>query len=230
LRVIRQAEDEPQHFEPATEQAPALDDSRSYDQLKRAIDVAVSAAALAVLLPLMAIISLLVLINIGSPVLFWQQRVGRNGRSFTLYKIRTLGAPFDRRGRPLSYHERLSKLGKLIRKTHLDECPQLVSVLRGDMSLIGPRPLLPVDQPANPAVRLMVRPGITGWAQIHGGKDVSVADKVELDEWYVRNMSLGLDLRILLLTLPSLWRGVVRDTWIGDAVHAHHRLGADGSR
>jgi lipopolysaccharide/colanic/teichoic acid biosynthesis glycosyltransferase len=165
----------------------------------------------------MACISALVLLEIGSPVLFWQQRVGALGRNFLVYKFRTLRAPFDRRGRPLREDERLSTVGRLLRATHLDELPQLLNVLVGDMSLVGPRPLLPIDQPADPTVRLTVRPGMTGWAQIHGGKNISIAEKAALDEWYVRNLSLGLDLHIVIATVLHVMRGGSSESWAGDA-------------
>ena len=108
--------------------------------------------------------------------------------------------PFDRFGEYLPENLRLSSIGRLLRKTGLDELPQLLNVLVGEMSLIGPRPLLPQDQPADPTIRLLVRPGITGWAQVNGGKQITNEQKYDLDEWYIRNASPWVDLRILLLT------------------------------
>jgi len=156
------------------------------------------------LLPLLSIAALLVLWDVGQPILFWQRRLGRNGRSFNIYKFRTLRAPFDSHGIRIPEANRMSSIGRLLRMTRVDELPQLLNVLNGNMSLIGPRPLLPEDQPANAAVRLLVRPGITGWAQICGGKLVTTEEKGKLDEWYIRNASLRLDLRIAFMTLKVL--------------------------
>ena len=146
-------------------------------------------------------VSLLVLFDVGSPVLFWQQRIGQGGSCFLLYKFRTLRAPFDSDGRPLSDKQRLSWIGKLMRDSRLDELPQLFNVLVGDMSLIGPRLLLLRDQPTNSPLRLSVRPGISGWAQVNGGTLITDNEKGSLDEWYIHNASLWLDLRIVALTL-----------------------------
>jgi lipopolysaccharide/colanic/teichoic acid biosynthesis glycosyltransferase len=143
-------------------------------------------------------------------MMFWQQRLGEGGRTFTIYKIRTLRPPFDQWGRPLSEDCRLSWVGTFLRRTRLDELPQLFNVLVGDMSLVGPRPLLPRDQPSDPSVRLLSRPGITGWAQVNGGTLLTPSEKDELDEWYVRHASLLLDLRIIMMTLRVLIRGQSR--------------------
>ena len=116
-------------------------------------------------------------------------------------------SPFDRFGEALPENLRLSPIGRLLRNTGMDELPQLLNVLVGDMSLIGPRPLLPEDQPADPTIRLMVRPGITGWAQVNGGKQITSEEKDDLDEWYIQNASLSLDLRILLLTCRYVFVG-----------------------
>src|SRR5262245_29820837 len=178
---------------------------RPYFVFKRYFDLAVTILIILLLSPLWLLIGAMALWDVGSPVLFWQQRLGEGGRQFLLHKIRTLKLPYDWRGRQLSDAERLSAIGRFLRKCRFDEIPQLLNVLVGDMSLIGPRPLLPRDQPENPAVRLSVRPGITGWAQVNGGKDLSAEEKNALDEWYVRNASLSLDLRILLLTLKCVF-------------------------
>jgi lipopolysaccharide/colanic/teichoic acid biosynthesis glycosyltransferase len=172
--------------------------------LKRWIDLFACIALIALLLPLLTVVALLVLLDVGTPVLFWQRRLGRNGTSFLIYKFRTLRAPFDSRGRPLPESGRLSATGRFLRTTRFDELPQLLNVLTGEMSLIGPRPLLPEDQPPNSAVRLLVRPGITGWAQVNGAEFVSREEKERLDEWYVRNASLWVDLRILIKTLSMV--------------------------
>ena len=137
-------------------------------------------------------------------MLFWQHRTGQGGRELQLYKLRTLRAPFDRKGRRILEEQRLSRIGRLLRQTRFDELPQLFNVLVGDMSLIGPRPLLPPDQPPNSRLRLAVRPGITGWAQVNGGNLLSAMEKDALDVWYIRNASLWLDLRIVGRTFLSL--------------------------
>jgi len=173
----------------------------SYLRLKRPLDVVGSVVLLLLLSPLLAVAAVLVFLDVGLPVLFWQERMGLNGRSFLIYKFRTLASPFDADGKPLVAGREPSAVGRLLRVTRIDELPQLLNVLFGDMSLIGPRPLLPEDQPENAAIRLLVRPGISGWAQVKGGKLVSKEEKGKLDEWYVRNASLLLDLRIGIMTL-----------------------------
>jgi lipopolysaccharide/colanic/teichoic acid biosynthesis glycosyltransferase len=137
----------------------------------------------------------------GWPVTFWQKRDGKDGEPFLIYKIRTMHAPFDRRGRFVEESRRTSRFGEFLRRTRLDELPQLWNVLTGAMSFVGPRPLLPVDQPSTSKYRLQVPPGLTGWAQIHGGKRVDADDKGLLDDWYVENASLWLDLSIILRTV-----------------------------
>jgi lipopolysaccharide/colanic/teichoic acid biosynthesis glycosyltransferase len=174
-----------------------------YFGLKRWIDVAISAALLLLLAPLFVFVSLLVFFDVGVPVVFWQRRLGRGGASFCLLKFRTLRAPYDAHGRAIPPEERLSAFGRLLRRTHLDELPQLLNVLVGDMSLIGPRPLLPRDQPADPSIRLMVRPGISGWAQVNGGTLLTAAEKDVLDEWYIRNASPWVDLRIVMMSFHA---------------------------
>jgi hypothetical protein len=127
-------------------------------------------------------------------------------------------APYDWRGNPTPDRNQLSFIGRLLRQTRLDELPQLLNVLVGDMALIGPRPLLPDDQPTNPLTRLMVRPGITGWAQVNGGKFLTPAEKDSYDEYYVRNASPWFDLRILFITLRVLFRFTK---------HSDHEVAAD---
>jgi lipopolysaccharide/colanic/teichoic acid biosynthesis glycosyltransferase len=162
------------------EPAPSLP---LYFEIKRYLDFLAALVLLAVLSPLWLVAAGLALIDVGSPVFFWQQRVGLAGRRFLLFKFRTLRTPFDERGHKLSDDERVSGIGCFLRRSRLDELPQLLNVLVGDMSLIGPRPLLLRDQPKNMAARLMVRPGITGWAQVNGGVLLSADEKELLDEW-----------------------------------------------
>jgi lipopolysaccharide/colanic/teichoic acid biosynthesis glycosyltransferase len=177
---------------------------RAYFRVKRAIDVIASLALIILLSPFFLIASFLVLLDVGTPILFWQERVGWKGRAFLIYKFRTLGAPFDSDGTPVFSGRQPSAIGQLLRVSRIDEWPQLLNVLLGEMSLIGPRPLLPEDQPSNAALRLSVRPGITGWAQIHGAKLVTREEKEKLDEWYVRNASFWVDLWIAVATLRLL--------------------------
>jgi lipopolysaccharide/colanic/teichoic acid biosynthesis glycosyltransferase len=166
-----------------------------------------AALAMAIILsPLLLIAATLALLDVGLPVLFWQQRIGQGGRRFMLQKFRTLQPPFDWRGQSVPDRQKLSFIGHFLRTTRLDELPQLLNVLVGDMALIGPRPLLPEDQPTNPATRLMVRPGITGWAQVNGGKFLTPQEKDQYDEFYIRNASLWFDLRIIFMTLKVLFR------------------------
>ena len=186
--------------EPAgLQQAPTFPIS-SYFEVKRVLDFVFALLFTALLSPAFICVSVLVALDVGTPLVFWQRRLGQGGRGFQIYKFRTMQSPFDRLGEPFSKRRRLSAIGHLLRKTGLDQLPQLLNVLVGEMSLVGPRPLMPEDQPANPTIRLMVRPGITGWAQVNGGKQITNEEKGDLDEWYIRNASPWLDLRILLLT------------------------------
>ena len=178
----------------------------SYLRQKRLIDVVGALALLVLLSPLFVVVTGLVYLDVGRPVLFWQERVGWKGRSFLIYKFRTLAAPFDSAGNTQLGKRQPSAIGRVLRATRLDELPQLLNVLLGDMSLIGPRPLLPEDQPANAAIRLLVRPGISGWAQVHGGKLVTKEEKEDLDEWYLRHASLWVDVRIMTMTLKVVFR------------------------
>ena len=179
---------------------------RSYFLIKRWIDVLGSLALIILFSPILVIAAVLVRLDVGSPVVFWQERVGWKRRSFLIYKFRTLHAPFDSEGTPTQEGRRPSAIGRFLRTTRIDELPQLFNVLLGDMSLVGPRPLLPQDQPSDSSLRLAVRPGITGWAQINGAKLVSKEDKEQLDEWYVQNASLPVDLQIALRTIVVLMK------------------------
>jgi len=178
-----------------------------YHRLKRVVDAVAALVLILWLLPLLAFAGLMVFLDLGSPVLFWQQRAGQGGGEFQLYKLRTLRPPLDHRGQRIPTDRRLSWIGRFLRQTRIDELPQLLNVLVGDMSLIGPRPLLADDQPPSAALRLSVRPGITGWAQINGGTLLSPTEKEALDVWYIRNASLWLDLRIIGLTVLTLLHG-----------------------
>jgi lipopolysaccharide/colanic/teichoic acid biosynthesis glycosyltransferase len=178
-----------------------------YWTIKRLIDVAASLALLILTTPIMAFIALCCLPTIGRPILFWQQRPGLGGRPFNLYKFRTMKAAYAPDGRELIDEERVSTFGNILRRTRLDELPQLINILRGDMSFIGPRPLLPRDQDDAYRARLLVRPGLTGWAQVVGGRAISAEDKAALDVWYVKHANLLLDLKVVLKTIPIILTG-----------------------
>ena len=179
----------------------------NYFRIKHLVDFCVTVLLLLLLLPLLAFVACIVLVDVGSPILFWQQRIGVKGRSFLVHKFRTLKPSYDQQGLPIVGSERMSWIGNLLRATRFDELPQLLNVLVGDMSLIGPRPLLPHDQPPDVSLRLMVRPGISGWAQVNGGSLLSPLEKNELDEWYIRRASFLLDLRIFFMTIRMITMG-----------------------
>ncbi len=171
--------------------------------MKRAFDIVVSAVMLAVLSPVLVLTALVVRIGLGSPVLFRQTRPGLQGRAFEIVKFRTMRDATDAHGRPLSDEKRLTRTGRFLRSTSLDELPELWNVLKGDMSLVGPRPLLTEYMPlytCEQARRHEVRPGLTGWAQVNGRNALSWEEKFSLDVWYVDNNSLFLDVKILALT------------------------------
>lgn len=201
------ADEAPEDAEDAEDDVAPVTDAANYWRFRRVVDIAVSAVAIVALSPFFALVALVVIYDVGVPAVFWQERVGRNGKRIYIHKFRSLRGPVDKSGALLTDEERLSPIGRFLRATRLDELPQLFDVLRGDMTLIGPRPLLPIDLPKDPSVRLQVRPGVTGWAQVRGGKLVSAEEKNALDEWYICHVSPRLDLRILWLTLLMPWRG-----------------------
>ena len=171
---------------------------------KRALDLALTTPALLVLSPLVALIATAVRLKLGSPVLFRQLRPGLRGKAFTLLKFRTMIDARDAEGKPLPDAARLTRLGRFLRSTSLDELPELLNVLKGDMSLVGPRPLLMqyLDRYTLEQMRRHeVKPGLSGWAQVNGRNDLSWEDKFRLDVWYVDHLSLFMDLKIILLTL-----------------------------
>lgn len=184
--------------------------------LKRAFDIVVSAAALLILCPVMLVVAWLVRRNLGSPVLFRQARPGYGGRLFVLVKFRTMRESAGPNGGSSSDAERLTPLGQFLRSSSLDELPELWSVLKGDMSLVGPRPLLAEYLPlydAEQRRRHDVRPGITGWAQVHGRNLLSWEEKFRLDVWYVDHQSLWLDMKILFMTMKKVFAR--------EGIHAH---------
>jgi len=174
---------------------------------KRLLDVIAALTGLLILLPLLLLLALLVFFLLGNPVLFRQQRPGQHGVPFEMVKFRTMRDAVDRNGHPPPDSERMTRLGRLLRSSSLDELPELWNVLKGDMSLVGPRPLLMEYLPLyneQQAMRHHVRPGITGWAQVNGRNAISWEEKFELDCWYVEHQSMWLDIKILWMTLVSV--------------------------
>lgn len=172
--------------------------------MKRLFDLMVSIFLLIFLFPIMVIIAVLIKIKLGSPVIFKQVRPGLNSRPFYFYKFRTMTDKRDEDGDLLPDHMRLTPFGKYLRKFSLDEFPQLLNVIKGDISLVGPRPLLMDYLPLytkKQAKRHLVRPGITGWAQINGRNSITWEEKFQLDVWYVENRTFLLDIKILFLTV-----------------------------
>ena len=178
--------------------------------VKRTLDVVLSALGLVLLGPLMLAIALAIRGTMGSPILFRQRRPGRFGQSFAVIKFRTMNEAADANGRPLSDAVRVTRVGRILRRLSLDELPELWNVLKGEMSLVGPRPLLLEylgRYTPEEARRHETRPGITGWAQVNGRRRIQMHDRLALDVWYVDNWSLALDLRILAMTLQKVVRG-----------------------
>ncbi|WP_040617821.1 sugar transferase [Roseovarius nubinhibens] len=174
---------------------------------KRGLDIQGAAIGLIIFFPILVAITLMIRREMGSPVFFRQTRPGRHGIPFEMVKFRTMRDAIDADGRPLPDAERLTKLGRFLRSSSLDELPELWNVLKGEMSLVGPRPLLmeylPLYSPEQ-ARRHEVRPGVTGWAQVNGRNAISWDEKFALDVWYVDNRSLWLDLKIIWLTIRKV--------------------------
>lgn len=175
--------------------------------IKRILDITIASTALILLSPVYLIVAHKVKKNLGSPVLFRQVRPGLHGKPFEMIKFRTMKDALDTEGNPLPDSERLTPFGKMLRATSLDEMPELWNVIKGDMSIVGPRPLLMEYLPlynAEQAKRHNVRPGITGYAQVNGRNAISWEKKFELDTWYVENQSLWLDFKIMLKTIKKV--------------------------
>ena len=175
--------------------------------LKRLFDVAAAGVGLLLLAPVIAMVAILIRRKLGSPVFFRQTRPGLNGKPFEMVKFRTMLDAHDENGNPLPDSERMTPFGRFLRSTSLDELPELWNVLKGDMSLVGPRPLAMAYLPlysAEQARRHEVKPGVTGWAQINGRNSITWKKKFEMDVWYVDNQSLMLDIKILLLTVKKV--------------------------
>ncbi|WP_321351632.1 sugar transferase [Halopseudomonas oceani] len=179
--------------------------------IKRAFDIVAAGCALLLLAPVIGYVAWQISRKMGSPVLFRQVRPGLNGKPFEMIKFRTMKDALDAAGNPLPDAERLTPFGQFLRSSSLDELPELWNVLKGDMSLVGPRPLLMEYLPlysAEQARRHEVRPGVTGWAQVNGRNALSWEEKFKLDVWYVDNQSLWLDIKVLFLTVKKV---LVRD-------------------
>jgi lipopolysaccharide/colanic/teichoic acid biosynthesis glycosyltransferase len=189
----------------------AYDAESAYLKIRHLVDVFLSAIIALILIPIYPLVGLIALFDVGAPIMFWQLRTGWRGHKFLLYKIRTLREPLDDEGNIRTDEERMSKLGALLRTSRLDEIPQILSVLVGDMSLIGPRPLLPRDEPQDNRRRLSVRPGITGWAQVHGNELLNPDERNALDCWYINKASLFIDTIIIIKTINVIMHGSKRD-------------------
>ncbi|MEN8391557.1 sugar transferase [Acinetobacter indicus] len=175
--------------------------------VKRLLDIIIASIALILLSPLYAYVAYKVKKNLGSPVLFRQVRPGLNGKPFEMIKFRTMKDAVDAQGNPLPDSERLTPFGKMLRSTSLDEMPELWNVIKGDMSIVGPRPLLMEYLPLyneEQAKRHLVRPGMTGHAQVNGRNAISWEEKFKLDTWYVENQSVWLDFKIMLKTVKKV--------------------------
>ena len=177
--------------------------------IKRLLDFLIALLALVVLSPVLLVVAVLVRTKLGSPVLFCQERPGKNEKIFRMYKFRTMTDARDARGDLLPDAQRLTRFGKVLRSTSLDELPELFNILKGDMSLIGPRPLLVKYLPLyndRQKHRHDVRPGLTGWAQVHGRNAISWEEKFELDLWYVEHLSFRTDGKVFFDTFKALFR------------------------
>lgn len=175
--------------------------------LKRCVDLLGAGLGLLILSLPMILIALLIRWRLGSPVLFRQQRPGRYGKPFTMYKFRTMRDAYDQEGNPLPDEQRMTRFGQFLRSASLDELPELIHVLKGDMSLVGPRPLLMEyleRYTPEQARRHEVKPGITGWAQINGRNNLPWNERFQMDVWYVDHWNLWLDMKILLRTVTKV--------------------------
>lgn len=197
--------------------------------MKRFFDIIVSASALVFISPMIVVIAFLVKSRLGTPILFCQVRPGLHGKLFKIVKFRTMRDANDTEGNLLPDDQRMTPFGRFLRSTSLDELPGLWNVLKGDMSLVGPRPLLVEYLPlynTDQTRRHNVRPGITGWAQVNGRNAISWEEKFQLDVWYVDNQSFILDLKILVLTVKKVF---VRDGITGDGEVTMSKFTGNGS-
>ncbi|EOU1462626.1 sugar transferase [Clostridium perfringens] len=184
--------------------------------IKRTFDIIASLGGLIVLSPIMIICAILIRINLGSPIFFKQKRIGKDNKEFEMIKFRTMKDAVDKEGNQLPDELRLTKVGQVLRSLSIDELPELINILKGDMSLIGPRPLLVKYLPLyneRQIRRHEVLPGLTGWAQVNGRNNLTWNEKFELDVYYVENWSLKLDLKIFFLTFYKVFKreGISQD-------------------
>lgn len=184
--------------------------------IKRAIDILGSSLGLLLISPILIIIAILIRIKLGSPIFFTQDRVGKDGKVFKIVKFRTMLESHDKFGEPLSDKERVTSFGNFLRSTSLDELPELINVLKGDMSLVGPRPLLVeyIDLYSKEQFRRHeVRPGMTGWAQVNGRNNLDWGERFKMDVEYIDNVNLLLDIKILFLTIFKVLKrdGISKD-------------------
>ena len=177
--------------------------------IKRILDICVALGLLIVLFPVIVIVAVLVKTKLGSPIIFTQERVGKNNKIFKMIKFRTMKQCIDKYGNMLPDEERLTSFGKKLRSSSLDKLPELINILKGDMSLVGPRPLLVDYLPLYSKEQIRrheVLPGLTGWAQINGRNSIKWKKKFELDVWYVENWNLKLDIKIIFLTIIKVFK------------------------
>jgi sugar transferase EpsL len=177
---------------------------------KRLLDVVLAACGLIASAPVLLVMAIAIRLTMGSPVLFRQSRPGLHGQPFELVKFRTMRDPTDAQGNVIETRQRVTRVGSILRRTSLDEIPELYNVLRGEMSIVGPRPLLMEFMQyynATQRRRHDMRPGMTGWAQVHGRRTVQMQERIALDVWYVDNWSLRLDAHIMLTTIGQILRG-----------------------
>nr|WP_235728241.1 sugar transferase [Metabacillus indicus] len=192
-----------------------LSDKKAYLMIKRVLDILLSSVSLIVAIPIILITSIFIKLESKGPAFFKQERSGLNGKSFNIYKLRSMSTDAEKNGPQWASKDdnRVTKVGKFIRKTRIDELPQLFNVFKGDMTIFGPRPERPifVEQFSKEIPgfdkRTIVKPGLTGWAQVNGGYDISPEDKLKLDLFYIRNMSLALDFKIMLKTVKVVLTG-----------------------
>lgn len=177
--------------------------------MKRLFDITAAAGGIILFSPVLAVTALVVKKNLGSPVIFKQTRIGQYGEPFEIYKFRSMTNELDAAGRLKSDEERLTTTGSLLRKYSLDELPQLLNVIKGDLSLVGPRPLLMQYLQlfnSRQMKRHIIKPGITGWAQVNGRNELSWQEKFDMDVWYVENRSFWLDIKILYMTIRNMFK------------------------
>ena len=198
--------------------------------LKRLVDLILGITAVILLSPILLITAILVSQKLGSPIFFTQVRPGKDGKPFKMVKFRTMRDAIDAQGNPLPDAERLTPFGRRLRSTSIDELPELWNVIKGEMSLVGPRPLLMEYLPlysAEQATRHDLKPGMTGWAQINGRNAISWEDKFKLDTWYVQHQSLWLDIKIMALTVKKV---LVRDGISADGEATMTKFTGSGER